>query len=71
MLLVLFVLGIVLVVVGVLMTCFPRALDDLSNWLSQTIINLESAVSKRRMPMGILIFILGVLMMWVAQTSRF
>ena len=71
MFLAIFIVGVFLVVMGVLLVCFPRALDELSNITSQAIINIESKVTKRRLPFGILVFLLGAVLMWIAQAKKF
>ena len=71
MLLVVFVIGITLLIFSVLFMFFPSALDDLSNWTSQVIVNVESRITKSRIPMGIVLFILGVLLVWLSLTTRF
>ncbi len=59
-----FSVGILLVVFGILFLLFPKTLDELSNTMSQVIINVETQITKTRVPVGILLFALGVWILW-------
>lgn len=69
-LLFLFVIGVLLVVLGILFIFFPKSIDDLSAWTSQVIINFEDGVQKWRRPVGILLFFVGAWIIWLALTNR-
>lgn len=59
-----FAIGVLLVVFGILFLFFPVTLDELSNTMSQVIINVETQITKTRIPAGILLFALGVWILW-------
>ena len=44
--------------------------DDLSAWTSQVIINVENTIQKGRRPVGIALFLLGALLIWLTLTTR-
>lgn len=65
-----FIVGVLLVVFGVMFLFFPTIVDDLSAWTSQVIINVEDTIQKGRRPMGVVLFLLGALLIWLALTTR-
>ena len=64
--LILFVFGIILLVCSVLFLFFPDMLDELSNLTSQVVLNFETQVTKTRIPAGIILFVVGVWILWTA-----
>ena len=69
-LLALFFLGVLLLVLGILFLFFPKSIDDLSAWMSQVVINTEDSMLKWRRPAGIVLFLLGAWLVWLALTIR-
>ncbi len=67
---IMFAIGVLLIVFGVLFLFFPRTLDELSNYTSQVIINIESQINRTRIPVGVLLFGLGAWILWSVVSAK-
>ena len=65
-----FALGVLLIVFGVLFIFFPRTLEELSNTFSQVIINIETQISRTRIPVGLALFGLGAWIIWSVLNAK-
>ena len=65
-----YVLGAILIVFGFLFLLFPKTLENISNAMSQVVIDVEDKVSKTRLPVGVLLLVVGCWVIWVAFKAK-